>query len=203
MSLPKQTKREVQKASTRQKIIDTAYVIYGKNGFTATTSMIAKEAGISHGSLFLHFPTLNDLLLCLIYDFSARIGQQLHYLSESQRSVENLLRDHLKILIEYESFYTSIIADIHRLPDEIRNIWGTIQATTAFHFNKVIEYEKEKGTIKNIPVHMIFNTWMGLIHYYLLNKDFFSKENESVLVRYENELVQSFLEFLLIKAGEG
>ena len=56
-------------------------------------------------------------------------------------------------------------------------------------------YEKIKK-IKDIPFNMIFNTWLGLIHYYLLNGELFAPQ-DSVLARYKNTLIECFM--VLIK----
>jgi len=57
--------RQIQKLNTRKKIIETAYKIFSERGFSVPSNIIAKEAGVSHGSIFAHFPTINDLMVCL------------------------------------------------------------------------------------------------------------------------------------------
>jgi len=37
---------------------------------------------------------------------------------------------------------------------------------------------------------------MGLVHYYLLNKDFFSDSGESVIKRYGSELLSAYLNLI-------
>lgn len=189
------TKRQLQKESTKIIIIDTAYKIYSEYGFTATTSMIAKEAKVSHGTIFVHFPSVNELLTHLIEKFGDKLALEMHNLAEKNDSVEKLLRSYLEVLKKYESFYIRLISEKSLLPEDVQMILVNIQSNIAVHFNKVIEREIENQTVKNIPVHMIFNTWMGLIHYYLLNKELFSPE-EPLLVRYDSELITTFLEFI-------
>lgn len=188
------SKRQLQKETTRKKIIKTAYQVYSSQGFTATTAAIAKEAGISHGTIFAHFPSLNELLTCLIQDFGNTLALEIHRLAESN-SVEELLKTYLGVLVKYENFYIRLINERSLLPEDVQMIYANIQSIVAYHFNKVIEGEIESRAIKKIPVHMIFNTWMGLIHYYLLNKDFFSPQMP-LLDRYGSELVATFLELI-------
>lgn len=190
------SKRKLQKENTRQKILDTAYQVYSTHGFSATTGTIAKATGISHGALFVHFPTKKDLLTTLLDEFSLKIGQTLHEVSETAKDVESLLVGHIKVLKEYELFYTSIISDLSALPEEVKTVWISIQTTTAFHFSKIFKKEKVNKKIKNLPTHMLFNTWLGLIHYYLLNRELFTKKEESVLTRYENELIYTYVQLI-------
>jgi len=200
-SIMKVSKRQVQKSNTRKKIIETAYRIFSEKGFSVATSIIAKEAGVSHGSIFAHFPTLNDLLICVLSDFGENMGKSLHMLAEKCDSVQNLLEEHLNVLEKYEAFYSRLISERNKLPDEAKCTFAIIQSTVAFHFNCVIEREIEKGTVKKIPIHMLFNTWLGMVHYYLLNKEFFSDSNESVLRRYRTELLSTYLNLIKNESG--
>lgn len=190
-----QNKRQIQKEATREKIIKTAIRVYAENGFNTPTSVIAKESGVSHGTIFAHFPTLNDLLLCLIQTFYDDIGIKLHNLSKSGNNIAGLLQMHLNVLEEYEGFYKRLISETSSLPDEIKNTLIGIQSTVSKHFSIVIEQGINKGSIKNIPVHILFNTWLGLVHYYLQNSDLFAP-NTSVLKQYKNELINNFLELI-------
>ncbi len=192
----KDSKRQVQKANTRKKIIETAYRIFSEKGFSVATSVIAKEAGVSHGSIFVHFPTLNDLLVCLLSDFGDKIGGSLHILTKRYDSIESLLEEHLNVLEEYEAFYTRLISEMNLLPDEAKSTFVMIQSTVAFHFSSRIEREIETGAVKKLPTHMLFNTWLGLVHYYLLNREFFSGPNESVLRRYKPVLISTYINLI-------
>lgn len=189
------SKRQMQKENTRIKIIETAYKIYSEYGFTATTAMIAKEAGVSHGTIFVHFPSLNDLTAYLIEDFGGTLGLEIHCLTEKNNNIEKLLKAYLEILSKHEDFYIHLISERSLLPADVQTSFANIQSNIAYHFNKALEWEIKKQAVKNIPVHMLFNTWMGLIHYYLLNKDFFSPETP-LLERYKSELVLTFLELI-------
>ncbi len=187
------SKRQLQKENTRKKILETAYQIYAEQGFSATTAVIAKEARVSHGTIFVHFPSLDELLCCLIQDFGDVLGSEIHRLAETKDNIEELLKAHLDVLARYEKFYIRLIAERSLLPEEAQLTFSNIQSIAAYHFNKVIE--RESSTIKNLPVHLLFNTWMGLIHYYLLNKDLFSPD-APVLERYGPELMETFLELM-------
>jgi len=189
------TKRQLQKESTKAKIIATAYQIYSEYGFSATTARIAKAAGVSHGTIFVHFPTVDELLIDVIESFSSKLAIEMHDLADREDSAENLLCTYLDILSRYENFYIHLISEKRLLPEDVGLVLVNMQSTIAFHFNRVIKREINSRTVKNIPVHMIFNTWMGMIHYYLMNKDLFSP-NAPLLKRYSEELINTFLELI-------
>lgn len=193
--------RQIQKSNTRRNIIKTAYRVFSEKGFSVPTSVIAKEAGVSHGSIFAHFPTLNDLLSCLLSEFGEKMGASLHMLARKCDGIEDFLEKHLDILEEYEAFYTRLISERNKLPDEAQKTIMIIQSTLAYHFGSVIYSEIEKGKVKNLPIHMLLNTWMGLIHYYLLNREFFSPSGESVIKKYKSEMLFAYTNLIKKESG--
>lgn len=189
------SKRQLQKENTKIKIVKTAYKIYSEYGFTATTAMIAKEAGVSHGTIFVHFSSVNELLTYLIEDFGNYLALEIHDLAEKNDSIQKLLETHLNILNKHENFYIHLISEKSLLPEDIQMTLVNIQSNFAFHFNRIMEREIQNHMVKSIPVHMVFNTWIGLIHYYLLNKNLFSPD-EPLLQRYSSELIATFLKLI-------
>ena len=185
-------KRQLQKEQTREKIIIAAKKVYSGQGFSAPTTAIANEAQISHGSIFVHFPTVESLLVCLLDAFSQDIIAELHLLSELDNSIEKLLGMHIDVLIKHEDFYKRLTKEAVNLPEEAKNTFMAIQSTVSIHFLQALECEMNAGKIKAIPFHMMFNTWLGLIHYYLLNGELFAPQ-ESVLLRHKNSLIECFM----------
>lgn len=189
------SKRQLQKESTRKKLIEAAYMVYSEQGFSATTATIAKEAGVSHGTIFVHFPSVDDLLCAVIEDFGDRLGLELHVLAENNMDMRELLKTHLDVLAKHENFYLRLVAEKNLLPDEAKAGFVKLQSVTAYHFSKIFEKEYDRQTIKDIPIHLLFNIWMGLIHYYLQNKEFFSPDT-SLIDRYGAELTEAFLKLI-------
>jgi len=187
-------KRQIQKEQTKKQIIKAAYNVYAEKGFSATTSDIAKSINVSHGTIFVHFPTRDDLLICLLEDFDSVLISRLHELTEKSDRISDVLDAHLSAIEEHEAFYTRLIHESRLLPAEVRNNFIAIQSTIAFHMNKVMK--KELPAIKNdIPDYFIFNSWVGLIHYYLQNNDMFAP-GSSVIKRYKSELTENFLKLI-------
>ena len=184
--------RKQQKAKTRKKIIAAALKIYSEQGFSTPTTVIAEEAQVSHGTIFVHFPTVESLLICLLDDFSQDINNELHALSEYGNDIAKLLAKHIDILIKHESFYIRLIKEAVFLPEEAKNTFICIQSTVSIHFLQAMEQEINTGRLKPIPFHMLFNTWLGLIHYYLLNGELFAPQ-DSVLARYKDTLIVCFM----------
>ena len=61
------TSRDAQAAASRQAILDAALLLFAEHGFAATsTRRIARDAGVSEGLIFHHFPTKQQLLLGIV-----------------------------------------------------------------------------------------------------------------------------------------
>ncbi len=189
------TKRREQKELTRRRIMDTAYHLYALNGFSAPTNIIAQEANVSHGAVFVHFPTREILLLKVLERFAEDVGEELHNLSIAGCGIADLLDAHVGILEKYEAFYSKLISEISSLPDETRLLLVTLQSVMSHHFGEVIERMRMDGSVKDIPLHMLFNMWMGLLHYYLQNRDLFAP-GASVLKSRRDELISSYVKLI-------
>jgi Transcriptional regulator len=193
------SQRQLQKEETKKLIIETALEQFSKQGITTTrTSDIAKAAKVSHGTIFVHFPTQEALLNNVIEEFGARVSLRLHELAACNMSLRGILSAHINGLTEYEGFYTRLVIEGQMLPDSARSVFAMIQSTISFHISKAAEREIKEGTIAPHPIHLIFNTWVGLIHYYLANNDLFAPD-ESVLKRYGHELLEHYLSLIAAK----
>lgn len=189
------TKRQLQKENTRSRLIETAYTVYSEHGFSATTALIAKEAGVAHGTIFVHFPSVDDLLCAVIEYFGDKLWFELHSLAQKNSNIKEYLKTHLDILSKNEDFYIRLITEKNLLPNDAKMSFAKLQSLTAYHFSKIIEQENIRGSVKDIPTHMLFNMWIGLVHYYLQNKEYFSPE-ESAIDRYRTELITTYLKLI-------
>ncbi|MEO3944637.1 TetR/AcrR family transcriptional regulator [Gorillibacterium sp. CAU 1737] len=193
------SQRQKQKQATRQNIIAMALQQYGENGFLKTrTADIAHASKVSHGTIFAHFPTQEELIVSVIEEFGNRISARLHELTYNTSGIVDLLSAHIQGLLEYEAFYTRLVIEGRLLPKDARNTFILIQSTISFYLGQVAEREMEEGKIATLPIHMIFNSWTGLLHYYLINSDLFAP-GESVLLRYGDEILNFYMELLAPK----
>ena len=191
-----QNKRQLQKEATREHIIRTATAVYSERGFSTPTNVITQEAGLAHGSLFVHFPTREDLQISVLERFAQEVCDELHDLSVKDGSIDEMLRAHIGVLENYELFYRNLISEISALPPETKTFLVSVQSAMSHHFGFAVEKGQKNGTVKDVPLHMLFNTWMGLLNYYLQNGDLFAP-GSSVLKRYKDELTDSFVKLIL------
>lgn len=193
--------RETQKRKTRGRILDAAIRVFAREGILAsTTAAVAKEAGISHGSLFAHFGSQEGLIVAVIEDFGRAAALRLHELAGEGAGTRAVLEAHLQGIREREDFYARLVVEAPALPANARRSLILIQTAISFHLSPAIEADTRAGRVKAMPLALLFNTWLGLIHHYLANRELFAP-GASVIERRGGELLDHFMS-LISKGGE-
>jgi AcrR family transcriptional regulator len=189
-------KRKLQKESTRIRIIATAKQLFGEKGIIATTTQeVALEAGVAHGTVFAHFPTQEQLLTAVIEEFGQTVAGRLHKMVGLSADTAQALRAHLQGLIESESLYARMVIEGGILPPPARTTLIMVQSAISHHISEIAERDMEAGIIQKMPVHLLFNTWLALIHYYLANGDLFAPAG-SVLEKCGAQLHEHFMRLI-------
>ena len=101
----KRSLKERQRAEREQLILESANTILLEKGYTATSmDEIAREVGISKGTLYLHFSSKEDLVLALFEEklnaFLQLLDQVLEEEPTTQKRLERLLLETYKEIIE-------------------------------------------------------------------------------------------------------
>jgi AcrR family transcriptional regulator len=182
-------KRSQQKVQTRNHLLKVAAEVFAEEGFFATKTLdIALAAGVSHGTLFSHFPTREDLLIKVTEEFGLQLGTKFEELTTDQMSTKDILAAHLAMIEEYEPFYTCLVTESFSLPAPVRHRIFMIQSGIAHHLEKSL---KDQTDMPSLP--FILNSWLGLIHYYLVNRDFFAP-GRSVIATHGQKLLNQFIQ---------
>ena len=193
--------RQKQKEKTREALLDTAYGLFSKQGILNTRmSDIAQAAGVSHGTVFLHFETQEVLVLQVVEHYCSKIAARTHELSDTSGTLRELLAAHLQGITDFEPFCTRLVIENRMLPQPARDAWMGVQSAISFHFSRAVARELGSAAA---DASLLFNSWMGLVHYYLANGDLFAPEGE-VIRRYREKLMDFFLTMVSgFMKGEG
>lgn len=185
-----------QKETTKKRIIDAAIEQFGGTGLTVTRiDDIAKAADVSHGTIFAYFFTHEELIETSVQEFGDRMIKRFHERIGTNSSLQDLLKAHLSGLIEFEPFYTRLITERRMLSENARNTYIMIQAAISFHIGLAAEREIKRGSIRPLPIDLLYNTWLGLIHHYLMNNDLFVRDG-SVIDQYGSGLLQYYMSLI-------
>lgn len=192
----KKTNRQLQKEQTKELLIKTAYEMFSKRGIMNTRmSDIAKSAGVSHGTVFAHFQTQEILIEEVIDTYGEKIVLRTHALAEVCGNLKELLNAHLNGIEEFEPFYTRLVIENKMLPPGVRDSWISIQSAVSFHFSIVYARDSKHCKTTDVPPYMLFNMWIGLVHYYLENGDLFAPEG-NVIRRHGDTLIENYIKLL-------
>jgi AcrR family transcriptional regulator len=197
---PRSRNRERQKRETRLRILEAASRVFAREGILAsTTASVATEAGVAQGSLFAHFGSQECLVAAVIEDFGEALSLRLHELTEAGVGTRGVLQAHLRAIREREDFYARLVVEAPLLPEGARQSLLLIQSAIAFHLSPAIDADVEAGLIAAMPLALLFNTWLGLLHYYLANRELFAP-GASVIEARGSGLLDHFM-FLIAKGG--
>jgi AcrR family transcriptional regulator len=192
----KTTNRQQQKERTREKLLQAAYRVFSRQGIMQSRMEdIAREAGVSHGTVFVHFKSQEALIEAVVDHYGKDIASRTHVLSQEGGSLAQVLAAHLQGIGEFESFYTRLLLESRLLPEGARDNFVGIQSVLSLHFCNVLARDKVAG---DIPPYLLFNMWIGLVHHYLQNGDLFAS-GDSVIERCGPEILNGFLMLLGVR----
>jgi AcrR family transcriptional regulator len=184
--------RTQQRAQTRQDILAAARRVFEARGFVgASTQDVAREAGVSHGSVFAHFGARDALISAVVDDAILAAETITRQRLKGTRSIGEVLKGHLEGLIQHEEIYARIVVERPFLPEAVQARIVEINAAVASH---IFDALTSSGFAKSLKVEprFAFNTWLALIHHYLMNRDLFAP-SDSVLTVKGGELIQNYL----------
>lgn len=132
MRIPQQ-KRSVEK---KEKIIEAAYRIFMENGYFSTNTVeIAKEAGLSTGSVYAYFNDKKDILLACLNkfgdDLTKEICKEIGNLSITG-DILSTAKKVLQILVKFHSrqkLYHDEVMSLRYRDEDVKNYFITVQST--------------------------------------------------------------------------
>jgi len=108
-----------------------------------------------------------------------------------------VLQAHLRVLAEFEPFYARLVTEAPLLPPKVRSTLLMLHAAVSQRLFLALERERKAGRARRLERPLLFNTWIGLVHHYLVNRDLFAA-GASVIAEQGDTLVQHFM--TLVKA---
>ena len=159
--------------TTQEKLIKAAVKVFVNEGFSASTAMVTKEAGVSAGTLFIYYPTKNELITQIYLDL-------IKIFYSNGWTLEKAIAD--MTAEEYYDYHYRVYVKSARWClshwDEYRYIKlfeGTLM-TDQFDLSKneeliairkhmlsVFEVGIERGIFRNVPVEYLEQVQRGLL----------------------------------------
>jgi len=185
--------RQQQKEATKARLVEVATRVFAKEGIAgSSTATIAKAAEVSHGTVFVHFPTRDDLLIAVIDAFGARIAERFETVFTTDMTLQEALRAHVEVLREVEGFYARLVTEIVSLPAKVQSNFFILHAAVSYRLWTAAQRDIAAGRMKKLTRPEMFNTWIALVHYHLTHRALFAS-GPSLLKEKGEELVSLFL----------
>jgi len=189
-------KRQLQKQFTREKIIGAAKQIFIEKGIINTaTSQIAEAAGIAHGTLFLHFPSKDSLVIELLDVELAKFSDNIKQLIIETTDIETILEQYLDLIQAEEGFFSSLARELPNYKDELRRKILFRESLIREHFHQVIEKGIKQNIYADVDIPSTLTFLFGTINYYLSLKTSFVQE-ESVINKFHKQIIDVFMKIL-------
>jgi len=189
-------KRQIQKQFTREKIIRAAKQIFIEKGIINTaTSQIAEAAGIAHGTLFLHFPNKDSLVIELLDVELAKFSDKIKQLIIETTDIDTILKQYLDLIQAEEEFFSSLARELPNYKNELRRKILFRESLIREHFHQVIENGIEQKIYADIDIASTLNFLFGTINYYLSLKTSFVQQG-SVIEKFRDQIIDIFMKIL-------
>jgi len=188
-------RRVDQKQQTRRRLVEVGSRLFIRRGAAVRMDDVARAAQVAHGTVFLHFRTRDQLLAAVIKAFAGRAALRIRELVHEGAGVRDVLQAHLEGLGEGEAFYARLVMEGALLPAVARTALLGIQSAVSLHLSEATQREVRAGRLRRLPPDLVFNTWLGLVNHYVVNRDLFAP-GASVLKRHGARLIAYFLTLL-------
>lgn len=150
----------------QSKILQAAVETFADKGFaSASTSEIAKKAGVAEGTIFKHYKTKKDLLLAIVTPIITKMVAPFilkdfnKIFKESFSSYEDFLRAVIRNRLEFAKsnlpilkIFIQEIAFHHELQEEFKK---QVASQVLDRISKVVQQFQEKDEIVDIPHHTV------------------------------------------------
>ncbi|AIO18456.1 putative HTH-type transcriptional regulator TtgW [Candidatus Izimaplasma bacterium HR1] len=183
--------RIVEKAKTRQKIIEATEYLIKRKGFVKISSKeISKECDVSQGSIFLHFNTKYGLLMTILESNIESLENDLKQQCTADCSQELLIKNFLEVLNSYEDILARIYRDHSYLENDLKKKVDNLEI---FMKNLIFDnYKKNsKETLGIVDSFIAIDAFLSQIKDYLMSKETFTSSN-SVLRQRRGRILKLY-----------
>ncbi|WP_232463423.1 TetR/AcrR family transcriptional regulator [Tumebacillus avium] len=164
-------------------ILEAAVKVFSEKGFSAArTSEVAKEAGVSEGTIFNYFKTKKDLLTSMVIPLVVRFFRPLMLMSverifktRKERPVEDVLldvmRDRVQLVEKNLPLIKTVAAEAAFHPELLQPVREQLAPKLVEVASKFFREEVEKGTFRDIDPVLALRGLMSMLGGYVLMKN--------------------------------
>ncbi len=186
----------------QKSVLKAAVDVFSERGFAAaSTSEIAKRAGVAEGTVFKHYKTKKGLLLSILSPTIIKLGASFlikdfeKVLEAEYQHFEDFLRALIKNRLDFAKKNVATVKILlQEVPyhPELQEMLKEVFSERVFpRLKKAIRYFQEKGQLANLPektiIRLIISTVFGYITTRLIvlpNSDWNDEEEIEIMVEF-------------------
>lgn len=165
----------------RDLILKAAIRIFAEKSYNgATTSEIAKEAGVAEGTVFRYFKTKKDILIGGIIDeFTKFVGEKLisekliNILEENSNKNEEdvlkiLIKDRIELVKKYKDIMKIVVTEALYTPEVAESIKNNILPQARLVMKKFLSIYTERGIFREVDIEVAEAAMLGTMVSYVV-----------------------------------
>ena len=192
------------------KILESAINLFSKKGFSAaTTSEIAKDAGVAEGTVFRYYKTKKHLLIRVLSRLIEVMSYELIENPAGKILKENtdkddrdilkmLLSDRLEMFNKYWDIIQVIITEIQFHEDIRDSFFKNVVFKIKDVLTEFIESGIAKGRFKDFDSTVVSRALLGTFMAYILQKKFIGENKQMDKEKEIDEVIELFLNGLAV-----
>jgi AcrR family transcriptional regulator len=158
-----------RKQASRQRLLDAARKLFVERGYHATRPQdISKEAGLGHGTFYLHFHDKQECFSAFVDQARAEVDAAVFARASVAKNLPEMVEAVLMAIYEHSEANPGVLATA--LSDETVISAGKPRGTSVLHrwgaeWGKVIALQAEQGLVaKDFDFEVIGQAVVGAIH---------------------------------------
>lgn len=182
--------REERKKVTREKIIRNATTILGEKGFvTVSTKDIAEASNVSHGTIFLHFNTKQELLYKILRSNVDSFRNAFVERCKAEDKQDIFIKELISVLIEFENILSRVYKDYFYLSNELQKTMDDLETLIK---NEIFDNLKNhwSKSLNILDTFILIDTFLAQVKSYLLEKN--SSSVQSILKQRRGRILKLY-----------
>src|ERR1700681_1074084 len=111
VKMPGDARAVRRKPESLAKIKKSARKLFVERGYHATRPQdIAREAGLGHGTFYLHYPDKKACFLAFVDDAREELHEYMNARQPLEKTLENTIAANLKAIYEYSAEHPGVLA---------------------------------------------------------------------------------------------
>jgi AcrR family transcriptional regulator len=181
MNIPHPPPRQRRKETRPQELLDAALTLFVEKGFTATRSEeVAKAAGVSKGTLYLYYPSKEELFKAVVrQNLSSLIAEGIELVGGYEGSSSELLVKLMTIWWERvgntpaAGIHKVVLAEVRNFPEIAEFYAAEVVEPADRLFSTAVQRGIDSGEFRPLPVHEVAHALIAPMIFMALHRHSF------------------------------